>query len=106
MMPHPRNTFATIGEVARGVVPGARVLRFGSHARREARPESDYDILLITQQPLEAKSKLALRTQIRKQLLERDIRCDVLLQSEHETQVKKDLPGHIVRAGLREGVPL
>jgi uncharacterized protein len=105
-MPHPETALATIGEVARGVVPGARVLLFGSHARREARPESDYDILVIAEQPLEAKRKLTLPTQIRKQLLARDIRCNVLLQSEHETQVKKDLPGHVVRAALREGVPL
>lgn len=100
------NALAMIGEVARCVIPGARVLLFGSHARGEADPESDYDILVITEQPVDIRSKFALRTSIRKQLLERGIRCDVLIQSEQEIQTKKELPGHVVRGALRDGVPL
>lgn len=100
------NAFVAIGEVARSVIPGARVLLFGSHARGEDDPQSDYDILVITEQPVDIRSKFALRTRIRKQLLERGIRCDVLIQSEQEVQTKKGLPGHIVRSALRDGVPL
>ena len=95
-----------IGEVARSVIPGAQVLLFGSHARGQADPDSDYDILVIAERSLEIKSKFALRTRIRKRLLERGIRCDVLIQSQQETQTKKELPGHIVRSALRDGVPL
>ena len=100
------NAFAAIGQVARSVIPGARVLLFGSHARGEADPESDYDILVITEQSVDMRSKFALRTRIRKQLLERGIRCDVLIQSEREIETKKMLPGHVVRSALRDGVPL
>jgi predicted nucleotidyltransferase len=100
------NAFAVIGEVSRSVIPGARVLLFGSHARGEADPESDYDILVITEQAVDIRSKFTLRTRIRKLLLERGIRCDVLVQSEQEIQTKKELPGHIVRSALRDGVPL
>jgi predicted nucleotidyltransferase len=100
------NTLVAIGEVTRSVIPGARVLLFGSHARGEADPESDYDILVITERTLDIRSKFSLRTRIRKQLLERGIRCDVLIQSEQEIQTKKELPGHIVRSALRDGVPL
>jgi len=100
------NAFAAIGEVARSVIPDARVLLFGSHARGEADPESDYDIIVITERPVDIRSKFALRTHIRKQLLERGIRCDVLVQSEQEIQTKRELPGHVVRNALRDGVYL
>jgi predicted nucleotidyltransferase len=100
------NTLAVIAEVAHSVLPGAQVLLFGSHARGQANPQSDYDILIITDQPLEMKAKFALRTQIRRLLLDRGIRCDVLLQSRQEVQRKKELPGHIIRVALREAVPL
>ncbi len=106
MIQSSNNTFTTIAEVARAVLPGTQVVLFGSHAGGEAHRDSDYDILVITEHSLEAENKFTLRTQIRKQLLERDIRCDILLQSERETQVKKELPGHIVRSALREGIAL
>jgi uncharacterized protein len=106
MIQQSDNTLATIGEVARSVLPGAHILLFGSHARGQAGPESDYDILIIIDHPLDIRAKFALRTHIRKQLLDHGIRCDVLIQSDEEIQHKKDLPGHVIRSTLREGVPL
>ncbi len=106
MIQQSDNTLATIGEVARSVIPDAQVLLFGSHARGEASPESDYDILLIVDRPLDMKGKFALRTHIRKLLLDRGIRSDVLIQSAEEIERKKQLPGHIIRSALRDGVPL
>ncbi|MGE5294116.1 MAG: nucleotidyltransferase domain-containing protein [Solirubrobacterales bacterium] len=106
MIQQSDNALATIGEVARSAIPGARVLLFGSRARGQANAESDYDILIITESRMDAGTKFTLRTRIRKQLLEHGIRCDVLIQSEQEVQKKKELPGHIIRIALREGVPL
>ena len=106
MMQQSDNTLAAIGKVARSTLPEAQILLFGSHARGQAAPDSDYDILIIVDRPLDIHTKFALRTHIRKQLLERGIRCDILIQSDQEIQRKKELPGHIVRSALREGVPL
>ncbi len=106
MIQQSDNTLATIGDVARSVVPDSRILLFGSHARGEAGPESDYDILIITNHPVDMRCKLALRTHIRKLLLDRGIRCDVLIQSSEETERKKELPGHVIRSALRDGIPL
>jgi predicted nucleotidyltransferase len=106
MIEQSDNTLATIAEVARSVLPGAQVLLFGSHARGEAHAESDYDILVITDQPLDIKGKFALRTHIRRRLLEWGVRCDVLVQSNQEIERKKELPGHIVRSALRDGIQL
>jgi len=106
MIQQSDNTLAVIGEVARTALPEAQVLLFGSHARGQAAPDSDYDILIVVNRPLDIHAKLALRTHIRKQLLERGIRCDILIQSDGEVQRKKELPGHIIRSALREGIPL
>lgn len=107
MEPQSReNVFSTITEVVHSVVGGARVVLFGSHARGQATPASDYDLLIVIDKSLDAGRKLALRTRIRKGLLEEGIFSDVLVQSEQEIQQKKDLPGHIVRSILREGVVL
>jgi predicted nucleotidyltransferase len=106
MIQQSDNSLATIGEVTRSVLPGAQILLFGSHARGQAGPESDYDILIIVERSLDIRAKLALRTHIRKQLLDHGIRCDVLIQSKEEIQHKKDLPGHVVRRALQEGIPL
>lgn len=106
MIQQSDNTLVMIGEVARSVLPGAQVMLFGSHARGEAGLQSDYDILVITDRPLDMKGKFALRTRIRKQLLERGIRSDVLVQSEQDIERKKELPGHVVRSALRDGIPL
>ncbi len=97
---------AAIRDAAQSVVPGARVLLFGSHARGQADAQSDYDILIITERAVDVADRFPLRTRIRKQLLEQGIRCDVLIQSEQEVQSKRNLPGHIIRSALREGVPL
>ncbi len=104
--PQTNNVLVMIGEVVRSVVPKARVVLFGSHARGTAAPMSDYDILVVTEQSLLPKDKLALRTQVRKRLLEKRILSDVLVQSDEEIRRKKNLPGHIVRSILRDGVAL
>ncbi len=106
MIQQSDNTLAVIGEVTRATIPDAQVWLFGSHARGQAGPDSDYDILIIIDRPVDIRTKFALRTHLRKQLLGRGIRCDILIQSEQEIQRKKELPGHIVRRALREGVPL
>jgi len=88
------------------ILPDAEVLMFGSRARNIENPESDYDILLITNSALNPKEKLSLRTEIRKSLLKGGIRSDILIHSRSEVEKKKKLPGHILRRILREAVLL
>ncbi len=96
----------TIKVTAHEYLPDAEVMLFGSRARKEERPDSDYDILLIITTTLTPKEKFPLRTKIRKALLELGIRSDILIQSNSEVQQKKNLPGHIVRRILREAILL
>ena len=96
----------TIKITAHEYLPDAKVMLFGSRARKEERSDSDYDILLIITTTLTPKEKFPLRTKIRKALLELGIRSDILIQSNSEVQKKKNLPGHIVRRILREAILL
>ncbi|MBL7113951.1 MAG: nucleotidyltransferase domain-containing protein [Bacteroidales bacterium] len=92
-----------IKETVHSVFPECRIILFGSRAREEQSGESDYDILVLIPDSLEPLDKLPYRAEIRKKLLEKCIFSDVLLQSYTEAEVKKKLPGHIVRTALQEG---
>jgi predicted nucleotidyltransferase len=96
----------TIKSTAHEYLPDAEVMLFGSRARKDERPDSDYDILLVTKINLTPKEKLPLRTKIRKALLSFGIRSDILIQSKSEVDQKKNLPGHIVRRILKEAILL
>jgi len=95
-----------IRETVHSVFPECRILLFGSRAREEHTPESDYDILILIPWMIEPVDKLPYRTAIRKKLLGKGIFSDILLQSYQEAEVKKHLPGHVIRAALQEGVIL
>jgi predicted nucleotidyltransferase len=96
----------TIKSTVRGHIPDAEVSLFGSRARNTADPDSDYDILVITNKELSPKEKIPLKTAIRKDLLKSDIRTDILIQSSKEIRKKKLLPGHIIKNILKESILL
>ncbi|MCX6325074.1 MAG: nucleotidyltransferase domain-containing protein [Bacteroidia bacterium] len=105
-MKRDKNKIDIIKQTSREYLPDAEVLLFGSRARKNASSDSDYDILLITYAELLPRDKLPIRTKIRKSLLAIGIRSDILIQSKSEVERKKNLPGHIVRKILREGILL
>ena len=92
--------------VASEFLPNSEVLLFGSRARDESIDDSDYDLLIVTPNSLSPRSKIPLRTSIRKALLSQGIRTDVLIQSRSEIDQKKQLPGHIIRNIMSEVVSL
>ena len=87
-------------------IPDAEISLFGSRARTDADIDSDYDILVITNEMLNPKEKLPLKTSIRKKLLQSGIRTDILIQSKKDIAIKKNLPGHIIRNILKEAIML
>ncbi len=58
------NLLAQVKEAVRRAAPNADVILFGSRARGNARPDSDYDLLVLTDQPV----SLALEEKIREQV--------------------------------------
>ncbi len=96
-----------IKTIVQSILPESKVILFGSRAKGTYTDESDYDLLIITEEKLSEKEKLDTRSKIKK-LLIKSLRkpVDVLLNMKKEAEIKKELPGHIVQWALKEGVEL
>lgn len=99
-------TYNEIKAIVRKYISDAQVMLFGSRAREEERSDSDYDILIITDELFTSKDNIALRTKIRKELLMKGYRTDILVQNKSEVERKRELPGHIIRNILKEAILL
>ena len=99
-------TYNEIKVIVRKNISDSQIMLFGSRAREEERSDSDYDILIITEESFSSENKIALRTKIRKELLKEGYRADVLLQNKSEIEKKRRLPGHIIRNILKDAVML
>lgn len=93
----------TIKSEARKIIPGCKVMLFGSRARGDYNNDSDYDILVITEKQLSIPEKRQLRNQIRRTLLKYEILSDILVQTESDIKIKIRLTGHIVKSAVNEG---
>lgn len=97
---------AEIKGIAKTYIADAQVMLFGSRARNEESPDSDYDILIITEASISSEKMISLRTKIRRDLLKKGYRADVLLQTKSDVEKKRRLPGHIIRNILKEAIVL
>jgi uncharacterized protein len=86
------------------VLPGSEIILFGSRARNENLKDSDYDLLIIVGKQLDSSEKLKYQSFIRKILAVKNILADIIIQSKAEIEIKRNLPGHIVRSAMQEGV--
>lgn len=80
--------------------PGARVILFGSHARGEARPDSDLDFLVI--EP-EVKDRMGEMARLATVLAPLRIPTDVLVVSSERFEYWKDTPNTVYNRAVREG---
>jgi predicted nucleotidyltransferase len=94
---------ATIREAARQLVAAAQpraLILFGSHARGDARPDSDLDFLVIER---EATDTVAEMVRLRRELRGLNVAADVIVVSGVEVAAWGDLPGSPLYQPLREG---
>ena len=81
-----------------------RIILFGSHARGEARPGSDVDLLVIEQEPFgKLRSRRREAALLWRALARFPVPKDIVVYSQEEAAAWKDSPGHIVAQALREG---
>jgi predicted nucleotidyltransferase len=94
---------SVIEEAARRIyaaAPGARVILFGSHARDEAREDSDLDLLVV--EPVvddTAREEVRLRRALRGL----GLFADVVVVSATDAQRLRDVPSSVVGLALAEG---
>jgi uncharacterized protein len=88
------------------LLPESQVILFGSRARKDSSVSSDYDFLVITKELLVTSKKRFLKAALRKKLASFKIPADILIESEQELSLKKELAGHIVRTALNEGITI
>ncbi|MBI3319955.1 MAG: nucleotidyltransferase domain-containing protein [Candidatus Omnitrophica bacterium] len=77
-----------------------QVILFGSHARGEAGPDSDVDLLVVM--PVEG-SKREKRIAIGVSLSEFGVPLDVVLSTPKELESRRRIPGTIERPAVQEG---
>ena len=77
-----------------------RIILFGSHARGDASPDSDVDLLVVLSQ-VDDKRKAAI--EIRRALSGFPVFKDVIVTTPDEINRRGDLVGTVLRPALREG---
>jgi predicted nucleotidyltransferase len=77
-----------------------KIILFGSHARGEAGPESDIDLLVVLP---EVASKRQTAVAIRRKLTDLPVPKDIVVTTPEEIARRGDLVGTVLRPALREG---
>jgi len=77
-----------------------KIILFGSHARGEAGPESDADLLVVMRY---SGSRRKQATEIDLALWGIDLAADILVYSPEEIERYRNLIGTIIHPALREG---
>ncbi|EKQ69982.1 putative nucleotidyltransferase [Leptolyngbyaceae cyanobacterium JSC-12] len=77
-----------------------KIILFGSHARDEATPHSDIDLLVIFP---ELSSKREMTLSIRRVLADLPVAKDIVVTTPAEIEAYGDLVGRVLRPALREG---
>jgi predicted nucleotidyltransferase len=77
-----------------------QLILFGSHARGEATPRSDVDLLVVMPQ---VSDKRRVTIEIRRILADLPICKDIIITTPEEIARRGDLVGTVLRPALREG---
>jgi len=85
-------------------IPGADVILFGSHARGEAGPESDLDLLITANDGwLAQHSRFETLGRVWRKLAHHRIPIDLLLYSRSQVEERRHWLSHVIARAYREG---
>ncbi len=77
-----------------------KLILFGSHARGDARPESDIDLLVVLAEVLDKRQAAV---EIRRMLVDLPVCKDIIVTTPEEITRRGHLIGTVLRPALREG---
>jgi len=80
-----------------------RVILFGSRARGDATAESDFDLMVVEEQPGDRYQEMV---RLRRLLRGFRVSVDVLVVSENKYEYWRDTPGNVYHQAATEGVTL
>lgn len=95
-----------IRESVNELLPYSSIFLFGSRARQDYSEDSDYDLMIVTENEHESKELRLLKAMIRRKLAKNRIPADIIIQSKTEVKLNQKITGHIVRQVLKEGIPI
>ncbi len=87
-------------------LPDSSIFLFGSRARHDYSEESDYDLMIVTENAQDTRERRLIKAIIRKKLARNKIPADIIIQTSAEVESNKKITGHIVRQVLKEGIPI
>lgn len=82
------------------VIVPEKIILFGSQARNQARPDSDYDILIIKSN---INNKLIIEQDIYEKILGIDESIDILVRTPENIENDKNKTGSLIAKALKEG---
>jgi predicted nucleotidyltransferase len=98
------DTGAVVEQSARRLLaaapPGSQVILFGSHARRNASPDSDLDFLVVEPEVADRRREMV---RLREVLRGLPVGVDILVTSREIFDAWKDTPNNILHQAWKEG---
>ena len=91
---------AKITEILVAAAKPQRIILFGSHARGDAGPDSDFDLMVIERSVTDRAAEMV---RLRRALLPLEIPVDVLVVTEEKFNHWQDTPGNIYFEAALEG---
>jgi predicted nucleotidyltransferase len=91
-------------QLAANKIKVKQIILFGSHARKTAQPDSDWDFMVCVEDELAFHEKAKIITAIQRKLAEKHVSVDIIIKSEKRMNQERTNVGVITYYALKEGV--